>query len=1490
MEAMKLSDCWNILGIEPTDNKREVRSAYAAKSKLFHLEENPEEFARLNQAYQAALKYVSENSKGALAPNIMSATGNETDSNKEQEITNQSDSKNTTIETKDREEEIQSEERGSLLDWLQQAEDKQIQESKQKGALKKFIEIFENAKETGKNPRAEVWKDFFLSEEFLKEQYEEGFASGMLHYLSQWSMEGNYNGEALPSNFLLELAIAYALLPEEIDNISSNKIDFGINASGNFYGRVCAASLWKKQSGRGSLPIRILYKPENLVRLRSFSDYMRLRSLKEKNQLTLNNKDNWSNIINRGRVNHLFELRGRGNREIYEETRSDCLIRLYIFWISNDKVPDCVLEYMYKEYDLKNVEHSSSKKIYGPLKQEILKRYPDIEQALFSAESRIQMETDWYRDFTKIIADNHTNYDKGVYEETDNIKERVRELFERPEWTKINNSQELFERMYLQLYNRVIIPESLAKTLIDFYSGNQHESDNCSDITYDRWEEPQKVSVIVETLIQSMAYNRRIRDVNGLKQVGCEGTGIEDINDNNRDFWYYYLMVGYGFRRADLEISGAQSAKYALGSNCYLPLYIDYMYHASLQWRKKFVGTKTAGEPASVEFVLPDGKRLKVEFHLYYCLYFLEGKPVFSPEYDFEQFAQMASQLDRTEQFFFLLAITDISEENQAFARKLIEERLSKLILYPSTVPVIARLLAEGKEELVQNCDYGEDFNFYKRSGSINIHNLPESETVYNNEESEIVEAIYYTEEEKDCFRVLVTDKSVRLYHRRKYGWYELPTPERLKKSENMELEERKKFAEAALRQFLRPQPELFESVSLEGMENEEKAEKIIEALRQREEYRRRGQSWEPYPWKQAEVTSALEDFFHKEGGFLTESYCLLHFGPEEKNRRVLYCGIVPYTVGINELDSDFASSYEFRVRELMKKIKEKHWIIGNFELKDIYTDKKKFEPTPFAVGESGTYYNFDVIHMHRADNLTSLLAKMFDFTQATKVEVYKGCLSFSCLDNTLEYCYGEEHLRKSMYSTDMTEADVFVRFTRTERKTEFARWMNGILADIPRVYMPLFIAETEKKNVFSLSLYDCRELSGYMEYKQVDSLMGENRKLIWKIWDDAPFIDTIQELVLWYMDYGKFGWKLKSTLKIDARVYSLSSKDRQSDKSKDSIQNRKYLSCQIYKNVSGVINAIKNKTVMTAYSLEVEKKEKPSLFDSKIGGLPYWEPQREYPEDSNGKKLALLAQINLDKNPMEELLPGGGMLQFFGAADEIFSKDFGSRENQEQYRVIYHEKINYQISAEELTELGIPDSTKTYKFHTPVSRELFLKAEKNTVYMGPEDYRFEEELKTAIEQEFDIKTGKEISCFNNLLGGDKETDWEFLNRDEAYEMKTELSNNGFCILGYPAFASNRKDPRGENEELQKYDRLLFQFDVHYMGDDYYYKVDDECGIASFFINSEDLKNQNFDRVMYNWECCCEDYDEDDYDEEDWDDEGYYDEDWDDEDYDEDWE
>ena len=45
-------------------------------------------------------------------------------------------------------------------------------------------------------------------------------------------------------------------------------------------------------------------------------------------------------------------------------------------------------------------------------------------------------------------------------------------------------------------------------------------------------------------------------------------------------------------------------------------------------------------------------------------------------------------------------------------------------------------------------------------------------------------------------------------------------------------------------------------------------------------------------------------------------------------------------------------------------------------------------------------------------------------------------------------------------------------------------------------------------------------------------------------------------------------------------------------------------------------------------YSIKIESKT-DRIFDSKIGGIPYWTPDKNYPTNSDGKKLFLLAQIN---------------------------------------------------------------------------------------------------------------------------------------------------------------------------------------------------------------------------------------------------------------------
>lgn len=50
---------WEILKIDATEDKREIKRAYARLSREIHPEEKPEEFQRLYDAYQRALQYTS---------------------------------------------------------------------------------------------------------------------------------------------------------------------------------------------------------------------------------------------------------------------------------------------------------------------------------------------------------------------------------------------------------------------------------------------------------------------------------------------------------------------------------------------------------------------------------------------------------------------------------------------------------------------------------------------------------------------------------------------------------------------------------------------------------------------------------------------------------------------------------------------------------------------------------------------------------------------------------------------------------------------------------------------------------------------------------------------------------------------------------------------------------------------------------------------------------------------------------------------------------------------------------------------------------------------------------------------------------------------------------------------------------------------------------------------------------------------------------------
>lgn len=48
-------NAWEILGIEPTSDKKEIKKAYAKLLKQYHPEENPEKFKQIQAAYQQCL-------------------------------------------------------------------------------------------------------------------------------------------------------------------------------------------------------------------------------------------------------------------------------------------------------------------------------------------------------------------------------------------------------------------------------------------------------------------------------------------------------------------------------------------------------------------------------------------------------------------------------------------------------------------------------------------------------------------------------------------------------------------------------------------------------------------------------------------------------------------------------------------------------------------------------------------------------------------------------------------------------------------------------------------------------------------------------------------------------------------------------------------------------------------------------------------------------------------------------------------------------------------------------------------------------------------------------------------------------------------------------------------------------------------------------------------------------------------------------------------
>ena len=261
----------------------------------------------------------------------------------------------------------------------------------------------------------------------------------------------------------------------------------------------------------------------------------------------------------------------------------------------------------------------------------------------------------------------------------------------------------------------------------------------------------------------------------------------------------------------------------------------------------------------------------------------------------------------------------------------------------------------------------------------------------------------------------------------------------------------------------------------------------------------------------------------------------------------------------------------------------------------------------------------------------------------------------------------------------------------------------------------------------------------------------------------------------------------------------------------------------------------VKEKKIIECYKINTEKKENLSIFESKFGGVPYWDFKEDYPKNDKGENLFLLAQINFEEESFnDERLPEKGLLQFFISCDDLYGMDFDKLDSQKNFRVVYHENINKDINENDIKEKGVkPLSEIDDKYMAPFTDSYKITFKKDESGINAMNLDFTEEVSKVLKETFneDIPKDKVYDYLNDL-----NEDW--------YEF---FPGFGYLLFGYPSFT--QYDPRETNKDYERYDTLLFQIDSE--GDILW----GDSGVANFFINEKDLLNKDFSKVLYNWDC-----------------------------------
>ena len=272
---------------------------------------------------------------------------------------------------------------------------------------------------------------------------------------------------------------------------------------------------------------------------------------------------------------------------------------------------------------------------------------------------------------------------------------------------------------------------------------------------------------------------------------------------------------------------------------------------------------------------------------------------------------------------------------------------------------------------------------------------------------------------------------------------------------------------------------------------------------------------------------------------------------------------------------------------------------------------------------------------------------------------------------------------------------------------------------------------------------------------------------------------------------------------------------------------------------IKKVIEKVSAENKKECINIKTHAGENLTIFDSKFGGIPYLPKDFEVPCDSsNHEQFALLAQINCAELPENNLYPKVGILQFWIGRDDLIGLE-------DDYKVVYFENIDNTITREEVLakyKLLDPNDYDQYSPFDPTNAEFGLTFEKGISTITTADYRFENIIISAIHE---LYPDEEVARL-----------YSDLDEDVHEYLYTSVKGLKHAIGGYPNFT--QYDPRSYNSEegeQSPYDIMLLQVESEWKKDNDVEIIWGDCGVGNFFISEENLKNRNFEDVLYNWDC-----------------------------------